>query len=103
MASNKQFLEYVLEQLSLVDGVTYKPMMGEFILYVHGKIFGGIYDDRLLVKPMASVKNMLPEAPLALPYDGAKEMVLIEDVDDRDVLTRLVITMEDDLPAPKRK
>ena len=103
MASAKEFLEYVLEQLSGVDGVTYKPMMGEFILYVDGKIFGGIYDDRFLVKPVDAAKKLMPEAPSALPYEGAKPMLVVEDVDDRVFLTKLVTSLAKELPEPKKK
>ena len=103
MASAKAFLEYVLEQLSGVDGVTYKPMMGEFILYVNGKIFGGIYDDRLLVKPVAAAKKLMPEAAMELPYEGAKPMLVVEDVDDRAFLTELVTALAKELPEPKKK
>lgn len=93
MASSKEYLNYVMEQLSEVGGVTCKPMMGEYILYRHGKIFGGIYDDRLLVKPTKAAKELLPDAPATLPYPGAKEMLLVEELDDRDFLTDLFRTM----------
>ena len=78
-------------------------MMGEFILYYNGKIFGGIYDDRLLVKPVKSAKAMMPDAPLSLPYEGAKDMLLVEDIDDREFLCSLVQAMEGELDAPKRR
>ena len=103
MASAKEFLEYVLEQLSGVDGVTYKPMMGEFILYVNGKIFGGIYDDRFLVKPIAAAKKLMQGAVMELPYEGAKPMLVVEDVDDRAFLTELVTALAKELPEPKKK
>ena len=103
MASSKEYLTYVLDQLSGLDGVACKPMMGEYILYYQGKIFGGVYDDRLLVKPTKTAKAMLPNAPYALPYDGAKEMLLVEELDDRARLTALVDAMTPELPAPKQK
>lgn len=103
MASSKEYLTYVLDQLSGLDGVACKPMMGEYILYYQGKIFGGVYDDRLLVKPTKTAKAMLPNAPYALPYDGAKEMLLVEELDDRARLTALVDAMAPELPAPKQK
>ena len=78
MASGKEYLAYILEQLSELDEITYRPMMGEFILYYRGKIIGGIYDDRLLVKPTASAIRYMPAAPHELPYAGAKEMLLVE-------------------------
>ena len=103
MASGKDYLDYVLDQLSPLDGISYRAMMGEYILYYEGKIVGGIYDDRLLVKPTKSAREMLPDAPFELPYEGAKEMLLVEDVDDREFLAELVTAVADDLPAPKKK
>ena len=103
MASKKEYLEFVLEQLSQLEGITYKAMMGEFILYYQGRIFGGIYDDRFLVKPTDSAKRLMPAAPLELPYEGAKPMLLVEDIDDRKFLCGLVEAMLDDLPEPKKK
>ena len=103
MASSKGYLEYVLEQLSGLSDISYKPMMGEFILYYQGRVIGGIYDDRLLVKPTASAKRLMPDAPMELPYEGAKEMLLVEDIDDRERLTKLFEAMLPELPAPKPK
>ncbi len=103
MASKKEYLEFVLEQLSQLEGITYKAMMGEFILYYQGRIFGGIYDDRFLVKPTDSAKRLMPAATLELPYEGAKPMLLVEDIDDRQFLCGLVEAMLDDLPEPKKK
>ena len=103
MASSREFLQYVLEQLSGADEVTYKPMMGEFILYVDGKIFGGIYDDRFLVKPVNAAKRLMPEAPTALPYEGAKPMLVVENVDDKNFLKKLVNALAKEIPEPKRK
>ena len=103
MASKKEHLDYVLEQLSPLDGISVRPMMGEYILYYNGKIFGGIYDDRLLVKPVKSARAMMPDAPLSLPYEGAKDMLLVEDIDDREFLCSLVQAMEGELDAPKRR
>ena len=103
MASKKEYLDYVLEQLSPLDGISVRPMMGEYILYYNGKIFGGIYDDRLLVKPVKSARAMMPDVPLSLPYEGAKDMLLVEDIDDREFLCSLVQAMEGELDAPKRR
>ncbi|MBQ8119518.1 MAG: TfoX/Sxy family protein [Ruminococcus sp.] len=103
MATKKEYLDFVLEQLSQLDDITYKAMMGEYILYYRGKIFGGIYDDRLLVKPTESAKRLMPTAPLELPYESAKPMLLVEDIDDRDKLEQLVKAMYSELPAPKKK
>ena len=103
MASSKEYLDFILEQLSVLDGITFKPMMREYILYINGRIFGGIYDDRFLVKPTKSAIAMMPDADRELPYEGAKEMLLVENVDNREFLTELVTAMYDELPAPKQK
>ena len=103
MASSKEYLDFILEQVSELDNVSYKAMMGEFIIYYKGKIIGGIYDDRLLVKPVQSAINYMPNAVYELPYDGAKEMLLVDDVDNKDFLIGLFDAMYDDLPAPKPK
>ena len=103
MASNKEYLDFVLEQLSDLDGVTYRAMMGEYIIYYRGKVAGGIYDDRFLVKPVKSAVRLMPDAPFELPYRGAKEMLLVEKIDDREFLTELLNAMYDELPAPKKK
>lgn len=103
MSSSKEYLDYVLEQLSELENITYRPMMGEYILYYKGRIFGGIYDDRLLVKPVNSAKALMPNALYDLPYEGAKAMLLVEDMDDRDFLNTLLCAMLDELPAPGKK
>jgi TfoX/Sxy family transcriptional regulator of competence genes len=103
MASKKEYLDFVLEQLSQLEGITYKAMMGEFILYCRGKIFGGIYDDRFLVKPTDSAKRLMPTAPLELPYEGAKPMLLVDNVDDAAYLCGLFEAMLPQLPLPKKK
>ena len=103
MATRKEYLDYVLEQLSDLEGVTHRAMMGEYLLYWQGKLFGGIYDDRLLVKPVPAARALLPNAPEEAPYEGAKPMLLVEDMEDRNLLARLVTAMEPELPAPKKK
>lgn len=103
MASSKDYLQFILEQLSDLEEITYRAMMGEYILYYRGKIVGGIYDDRLLVKPIKSAISYMPTAIYELPYDGAKEMLLVEDVDSKEFLTGLFNAMYDELPAPKPK
>lgn len=103
MSSSKEYLNYILGQLAPLEEIAYRPMMGEYILYYQGKVVGGIYDDRLLVKPVKSAVAYLPAAPRELPYDGAKEMLLVEDVDDKALLTGLFRAMVDELPPPKRK
>ena len=102
MSSSKEYLEYVLENLADAE-VTYRPMMGEYLLYYRGKLFGGIYDDRFLVKVTKSAESVIAEAPRAIPYDGAKEMLLVEDIEDRDLLRALLDALYRDLPAPKKK
>ena len=103
MASSKAYLDFILEQLSGLEEVTYRAMMGEYILYYRGKIVGGIYDDRLLVKPVKSAVSYMPDARYELPYDGAKEMLLVEEVDDRELLTRQIEAMYEEFLAPKVK
>ena len=103
MASSKEYLDFILEQLSELDDVTYRAMMGEFIIYYRGKIIGGIYDDRLLVKPTKSAVAMMPNAEMELLYDGAKEMLLVDDVDNREFLKELLESMYDELPTPKKR
>lgn len=103
MASSKEYLTFILEQLSGLDGVSYRAMMGEYILYYKEKIIGGIYDDRLLVKPVETVQKYIPEAVLVSPYPGAKEMLLVDNVDSKDYLTTLFEAMFEELPAPKPK
>ena len=103
MASSKAYLDFILEQLSELEDVTYRAMMGEYIIYYRGKIVGGIYDDRLLVKPIKSAIAFMPSATYELPYEGAKEMLLVDDVDSKEFLIRLFNAMYDELPAPKKK
>ena len=103
MASSKEYLTFILEQLSDLEGISYRAMMGEYIIYYREKIVGGIYDDRLLVKPVKSAVSLMPNAIYELPYDGAKEMLLVDNVDNKDFLTRLFFAMYDELPAKKRR
>jgi TfoX/Sxy family transcriptional regulator of competence genes len=103
MASTKEYLEYILEQLSDLEDITYRAMMGEYLLYYRGKIIGGIYDDRFLVKPVKVAQSMMPNADWELPYEGAKEMLLVDDVENREFLKELVEAMYEELPAPKKK
>ena len=103
MASSKEYLGFILEQLSSLEGITCKQMMGEYIIYLHGKIVGGIYDDRFLVKPTKSAAALMPDACRELPYEGAKEMLLVDNVDNREFLNELLTAMYAELPAPKQK
>ena len=103
MASSKEYLEYILEQLSDLEDITYRAMMGEYIIYYRGKIIGGIYDDRFLIKPVKAAIDMMPDADMELPYEGAKEMLLVDDVENREFLKSLFEAMYDELPAPKKR
>lgn len=103
MASSQEYLQFILEQLSDLEDITYRAMMGEFIIYYRGKIVGGIYDDRFLVKPVKSAISYMPIVSYELPYDGGKEMILVDEVDSKEFLTGLFETMYDELPAPKPK
>ena len=103
MASSKEFLNFILEQLSGLGDISYRPMMGEYIIYYRGKIVGGIYDDRLLVKKTKSARDLMPAAVCCLPYEGAKEMLLVDEIDDKEFLAKLFEAMYDELPSPKQK
>ena len=103
MASTKDYLDFVLDQLSGLEEISFRAMMGEYILYYRGRIFGGIYDDRLLVKPVPTAVKLMPDASMELPYEGAKEMIMVDDVDNREFLCELVEAMYEELPAPKKK
>ena len=103
MASGREYLNYILDQLSGLPGITYRAMVGEYILYLNGRIAGGIYDDRLLVKPVKAAFSLMPSAKKEVPYEGAKEMLLVEDVDNREFLEELFSAMYDELPEPKKR
>lgn len=100
MASSKEYMEFVLDQCG---GLSARAMMGEYVLYFSGKVIGGIYDNRLFVKPTPSAITLMPEAPRELPYEGAKKMLLVEDVEDRALLNKLFESMYEELPEPKKK
>ena len=99
MASTKKYLDFILEQLSELDEISYRAMMGEYIIYYRGKIVGGIYDDRFLVKPVKSAVVMMPEADLELPYEGSKEMLLVDNVENKEFLRDLLEAMYGELPV----
>lgn len=103
MASSREYLEFILDQLSYLDDIRYVPMMGEYILYYKDRIFGGIYDDRFLVKITKTSKELMPNADEDIPYDGAKPMLLVDNVDDREFLKELIDSMWSELPEKKRK
>ena len=103
MASSKEYLDYILDQLSELDEITYRAMMGEYIIYYRNKVIGGIYDDRFLVKNIKAAADLMPEAALELPYDGAKEMLMVDGVENKGFLRELLETMHDALPTPKKR
>ena len=103
MASSKDYLAFVLEQLSDLRGISYREMMGEFIIYYNGRIVGGIYDNRFLVKPVKSALELIENPRMEIPYPGAKEMVLVEDIDNREFLVELFKSMYSELPVPKNR
>ena len=103
MASSKDYLDFIMEQLSELDDVTYRTMMGEYIIYLRGKVIGGIYDNRFLVTPTSAALAMMPDADRELPYEGAKEMLLVDNVDSREFLRDLLTAMYNELPSSKKK
>ena len=103
MSSSKSYLDFIMDQLSGLEGVSWRAMMREYIIYYKGKIIGGIYDDRFLVKPTKRARALMPEAGMALPYEGAKEMLLVDNVDSRSFLETLLTAMYDELPFSKKK
>ena len=103
MPSTKEYLNFILEQLSDLEDISHRAMMGEYIIYYKSKVVGGIYDNRFLVKPVESAERLMPDAPRELPYEGAKPMLLVENVDDRKLLNQLLKQMHDQLPEPKKK
>ena len=103
MPSTQDYCDFVLDQLSLLSDITSRKMMGEYIFYYKGKVFGGIYDNRFLVKPVETAKKLMPDAPLEVPYPGGKKMLLVEDIDNREFLKELIIAICNELPTPKTK
>ena len=102
MASQKDYLDYIIDCLSEAKDIAFRAMMGEYVIYCRSRVVGGIYDDRFLIKPTESVKKLIPDAKRELPYEGAKEMLLVENTDDREFMAKLVNAAADDLPAPKK-
>ena len=100
MASSKEYIDFVLDQC---NGLSARAMMGEYVLYYGGKVVGGVYDNRLLVKPTKSAKTLMPNAEYQLPYEGAKGMLLVEDIENRDFLKELFAAMYVELPEPKKR
>lgn len=103
MATSKEYLNFILDQLSAVDGITHRSMMGEYMLYINGRLAAYLCDDRLLVKPSSTAQRLLPNAPTEPPYPGAKDMLLVEETDDAEFLARLFEAMYPELPEPRAK
>ena len=103
MASTKEYLDFVLDQLSQLEDISYKAMMGEFIIYYRGKIVGSIYDNRFLVKNVKTARDKMPDAELELPYEGSKQMLLVDDIENREFMRELFDAMYDELPEPKKR
>ena len=103
MASSKEYLNFILDQLSGLGGISYRAMMGEYIIYYRGKIVGGIYDNRFLVKPLNAALKLMPNATYELPYEGAKEMLLVDEIENKDFLAELLNAMCEEMPEPKAK
>ncbi len=103
MASSREYLDFVLEQLSLLEEISYRSMMGEYLIYYKGKLIGGIYDNRVLIKPVKSALSLMPNAAREVPYDGAKEMLLADNIDDKEFLKNLIESMYPELPEPKKR
>lgn len=103
MSTSKEYLEYILDQLSEVDGISHRQMMGEYIIYLHGRIAVYLCDNRFLVKPVKSALALFPDVPMEPPYDGAKPMIPVENTDDRELLKKLLESIYDELPLPKTK
>ena len=103
MSSTKEYMEYILDQLSLIDGISCRAMMGEYILYYRDKVFGGIYDDRFMVTPVDAAAKRMPNAEMEAPYEGGKPMLLVNEVEDREFLQELVEAMYAELPELKKK
>ena len=103
MASSREYLDFILEQLSSLEGISHRAMMGEYIIYYRDKVVGGIYDDRFLVKPVEVALKMMPDAQMEIPYEGAKPLVAVDNVEDREFLQNLIEAMYDELPAPRKK
>ncbi len=104
MSTSREYLYFILEQLSALDGITHRMMMGEYIIYYKGKIAAYICDERFLVKPVPSALKLLPDAEYdAISEGGRKKLLRVDDVDNRELLVNLFTAMYDELPEPKPK
>lgn len=103
MSSSREYVDFILDQLSELNEITHRAMMGEYLIYYKGKVIGGIYNDRFLIKPVNAAKELMPDASYEIPYDGAKEMILVDDLDNKEFLRELISSMYDELPFPKSR
>lgn len=103
MATSKEYLEYATEQFSAVGDVSTRPMMGEYVLYYKGKVIGGIYDSRILIKPVKAAVSMMNDAEYQIPYQGAKPMILLDDIENSEFIKSLFEAMYPELPEPKKR
>lgn len=103
MASSKEYLEFVLDCLSELPDITYRPMMGEYIIYYRGKVVGGVYDDRFLLKPTKAALSRIEQPRFEKPYEGAKDMLMAEDVENKEFMAELIRAMYEELPEAKKK
>lgn len=103
MPTSKNYINFILEQLSDINQISCKQMIGEYIIYHNEKIAAYVCDDRLLVKPVKSAVSLMPDAKYEPPYDGAKDMLLVDNIDDKSFLTMLFNSMYDELSAPKKR
>ena len=103
MATSKEYLQYILEQRGGIDEISHRAMMGEYVIYCKGKVVGGLYDNRFLIQPVKSARELLPDAPLEEPYPGAKEMLLVTEPEDSQLMEKLLNSVADELPAPKKR
>lgn len=103
MSTTPEYRDYILDQLSEAEGITFRPMMGEYVLYVHGRVFGSICDNRFLVKSTPAARERMPDAVQEPPYPGGKPMLLVDNLDNRSFLAGLAAAMEPELPVPRRR
>ncbi len=101
MPTSKEFMDFILEQCP--EGVSCRAMMGEYVLYYRDRVAGGVYDERLLVKPVEAAVSMTPDPRFELPYPGAKALLAVDSVDGRDFLAAHLPAIYGQLPAPKPK
>ena len=103
MSSTREYLDFILDQLSECEEISFRAMFGEYVIYYRSKVIGGIYDDRFLVKNTKSARAVMPEAELEIPYEGAKEMILVDEPENREIMKDLLNALYADLPPAKKK